>query len=327
MNNYDIKSRYQTPEQSSMNFAISMSKTWIIFLQIVGSVLAVIGLVSGMVFFNSLDYNTINPKYKLGVPVLFSILSYSLWRTISTAFVIVRFLKQATNEQIVSNRYILASLSLNLGGFFTPWLLTSLPNIETNSTIKPKWFLSRVFSVITLVGFAILLVALLLQLNKVTGGNISSAFNKTNPYYSITIVLIFISVLFILVGVPSIALYYNKNSEEQFEDDTSTSTTMRIFAYFYLVVTTIELFIVMWLCLLRLVGGFSRLINAFDNDGGINPFAVLFALIYIIFQITYVLFLWRMIVEVIKGIWKRDGIIKLSIYDKLKAREKMLRAK
>ncbi|UWD34735.1 hypothetical protein NX779_02875 [Mycoplasma cottewii] len=326
MHNYDdIKTSYQT-YPSSTNFSISISKTWIIFTQIFSSLIAAGVSIYLMYLLNSLDYNTINPKYKLGVPLLFSILAYSLWRTIATAFVIVRFLKLATNEQVVSNRYILASLSLNLGGFFTPWLLTSLPNIETNSTIKPKWFLSRVFSVISLVGSTILLSTLVWQLHKVTNGDILSAFNSTNEYYIPTVVLICIAILFILIGIPTIILYYNKNSKERFEGDTSTGTAMRIFAYFYLVVTTVELIIFMCLSLLRLLGGFIRLLDSFDRDR-INPIKLIFALIYILMQFMYVLFLLRMIAQTIKGIWKRDGVVKITIYDKLREREQKLLTK
>ncbi|AJM72029.1 hypothetical protein [Mycoplasma yeatsii] len=302
-----------------------LTKGWIMFAQVFGSLLAVIGLVYSLTLLSKMDYSKIIPEYKLGIPILFAIVTYSLWRTIATAFVIVRFLKKSSDDEFISNRYILASLSLNVGGFLTPWLLTSLPNIQTESTIKPKWFLSRVFSVITSVGSIIFLSTLIWQLHKATNGDILSAFNQSNPFYVPTIVSISISVLFILIGLPTIILYYNKNSQEQFEGDTSTSKAMRVFAYFYLILTTIELAFVMLASLLRLLGGLADLFKELSSDSDpLKFFRVLFTLVRIILQIIYVLFLMRIIAETIRGIWQRDGIVKIRVYDRLKEREQVL---
>lgn len=302
-----------------------LSKGWIMFAQVFGSLLAVIGLVYLLIILSKLDQSTVRPENKLGIPILFAIVTYSLWRTIATAFVIVRFLKNSTDDELLANRYILASLSLNIGGFLTPWLLTSLPNEQTESTIKPKWFLSRVFSVITLVGSLIFLSTLAWQLHKATNGDILSAFNQTNQFYILTIVLVSISGLFILVGLPTIILYYNKNSQEHFEGDTLTSKVMRAFAYFYLILTTIELLGVMLLALLRILGGLARLFDALSsNDDPLKFIRVIFALLGIVLQIIYVMFLMRIIAETIRGIWQKDGIVKIRVYDRLKEREQVL---
>ncbi|MBY7704315.1 hypothetical protein JIY74_29175 [Vibrio harveyi] len=78
---------------------------------------------------------------------------------------------------------------------------------------------------------------------------------------------------------------------------------MRAFAYFYLILTTIELLGVMLLALLRILGGLARLFDALSsNDDPLKFIRVIFALLGIVLQIIYVMFLMRIIAETIRGI-------------------------
>lgn len=247
----------------------------------------------------------------------YATMGYMFWKTIISAVIILRFVKKSTDEELVANRYILASLSLNLGGFLTPWILTSLPNVTTQSTIKPKWFLSRSFAIITTIGSAIFLGILFWQL-KIIGPN-TNWFDQTKEWYWILLGFIIGNGVLLVVGLLAFILFFNKNSKERFEGNTFTSFLMKTIAVFYLVIVTVELILLMIYSILRLIGNIlntARRVLQADNMF-IGVLYLLFGLLSTFFQIYYVIFLTIMISQTIKGIWRKDGVITIKVYDKI----------
>ncbi|WFQ93369.1 hypothetical protein MFERI15181_00277 [Mycoplasma feriruminatoris] len=294
----------------------------IVIFQWVGTIFAVIGMLISLYFLSKIDIRSLDQSKQVLLSIGYASMGYMFWKTIISAAIILRFVKKSQDEELVANRYILACLSLNLGGFLTPWVLTSLPNETTYSTIKPKWFLSRSFAIITTIGSAIFLAILFWQL-RILNSNISTWFNQSKDWYWILVGLVIGNGVLLVVGLLAFALFFNKNSKERFEGNTFTSFLMKAIAVFYLVIVTVELIILMIYSILRLIGNIlntaARVLNA---DNAIIGFLyLLWGLLTIFFQIYYVIFLTIMIGQTIKGIWRKDGIITIKVYDKIKEKE------
>ncbi|AQU77632.1 hypothetical protein [Mycoplasma capricolum] len=299
----------------------SSPRTQIKFFQWVGTIFAVIGMLISLYFLSKIDVKALDQSKQVLLALGYAIMGYMFWKTIISAVIILRFVKKSTDEELVANRYILASLSLNLGGFLTPWVLTSLPNVTTQSTIKPKWFLSRSFAIITTIGSAIFLGVLFWQLKTISPN--TNWFDQSKEWYWILVGFIIGNGVLLVVGLLAFILFFNKNSKERFEGNTFTSFLMKTIAVFYLVIVTIELIVLMIYSILRLIGNIintaARVLQADNALIGVLYF--LFGLLTMFFQIYYVIFLTMMISQTIKGIWRKDGVITFKVYDKLKEKE------
>lgn len=53
---------------------------------------------------------------------------------------------------LCANKWMISALSLTVGGLFTPFIMSSFPNIKIRSTIKPKVFLTKAFGIFMVVG-------------------------------------------------------------------------------------------------------------------------------------------------------------------------------
>ncbi|CBW54361.1 Conserved hypothetical protein, predicted transmembrane protein [Mycoplasma mycoides subsp. capri LC str. 95010] len=295
----------------------SSPRTQIKVFQWVGTIFAVIGMLISLYFLSKINPQQLDQPKQVLLSLGYATMGYMFWKTIISAVIILRFVRKSTDEELVANRYILASLSLNLGGFLTPWILTSLPNVTTQSTIKPKWFLSRSFAIITTIGSAIFLGILFWQL-KTIGPNINW-FDQTKEWYWILLGFIIGNGVLLVVGLLAFVLFFNKNSKERFEGNTFTSFLMKTIAVFYLVIVTVELILLMIYSILRLIGNIlntARRVLQADNMF-IGVLYLLFGLLSTFFQIYYVIFLTIMISQTIKGIWRKDGVITIKVYDKI----------
>ncbi|AEM68600.1 hypothetical protein [Mycoplasma putrefaciens] len=303
-------------------------RQWVVIAQIFGTFFGVLGLIIGIYYLEQIDYNRLQLEQKTWLAIGYAAIAHSLWRAIATAYIIIRFARTSTDDELVANRYVLSALSLNIGGFLTPWLLTSLPNRSTQSTINSKWFLARVFSVLTTVGFAIFLGVLVWQLNRATGGTIANAFNQSNAAKDSLLGFVIVAGVFVVIGLLTIILYFNKNSKERFEGDTFTASIMKFFAYFYIIITTIELIILMIVSIIRMLGNIARTLSRMFNSQGIQAFLIfIFGMLNIFLQVWYVIYLQIMISSTIRGIWRRDGIVSIKYYDKLQEKEDQMAAR
>ncbi|AMK56440.1 hypothetical protein V2P57_03400 [Mycoplasma mycoides subsp. mycoides] len=295
----------------------SSPRTQIKVFQWVGTIFAVIGMLISLYFLNKINVKALDQSKQVLLALGYAIMGYMFWKTIISAIIILRFVKKSTDEELVANRYILASLSLNLGGFLTPWVLTSLPNVTTQSTIKPKWFLSRSFAIITTIGSAIFLGILFWQLKTIEPN--TNWFDQTKEWYWILVGFIIGNGVLLVVGLLAFVLFFNKNSKERFKGNTFTSFLMKTIAVFYLVIVTVELILLMIYSILRLIGNIlntARRVLQADNMF-IGALYLLFGLLSTFFQIYYVIFLTIMISQTIKGIWRKDGVITIKVYDKI----------
>ncbi|AUF83378.1 hypothetical protein CXP39_00975 [Mesoplasma syrphidae] len=285
---------------------------FIVFAQILGTVIAVIGLIAAFYFINDQLKNlaVTDPNFvesKILWSIVLAVCLYMVWKTIYTAIVICKFVKESDDQEIIANRYILAVLSLTLGGFLTPFVLTQFRNMETVSTVKPRWFLSRVLGLTMLVGGILGLGGFLLS--ALTGAfgatGISFADILANTSGLVTfIILISLTAL----GAIGVLTFYGGNKQEIFDGNTTASKIMNSVAVMFLIVATLELVWLIIISIIRLLGAIADLFQKMGQESGfMKAFAIMWALANVVFTFYYVMMIVRISVECIAGIWARDG--------------------
>lgn len=286
---------------------------WIIFAQIAGTIVSVFGFFIYIYYmqkiYNSLPGNQVTNKAV--VSVLLAVISYFAWRTIYTAIVIVRFISHSSDDEISANRYIISALSLSLGGLFTPFLITSLPNVDSSSTIKPKYFLSKVMGLCLTIGAPLLALSYFLPL--ITGTNpikdTSLMFNMNTTLGIISVVVAAVSAITFVIGLLTVSLFYKEKTLNDFNNN-KTSLIVKILSTIWMIVLTIELALVITYAILRLLGAFADLFNA-EREGA---FALIFAFFNLLLTIWYVLMVIYVTVKTMTGIWSIDGTVKIPAY-------------
>jgi len=122
---------------------------------------------------------------------------------------------------LCANRYIVSALSLGIGGFFTPFLLTSFPNVETTSTINPRYFLSKTMGFCILIGAPIL--AFTYFITVFTGMNatasIKDVFKIGSTMGIISIAVLIISLLATILGVVTSGLFRSYQKHNTFDNN------------------------------------------------------------------------------------------------------------
>nr|WP_027063043.1 hypothetical protein [Mesoplasma seiffertii] len=285
---------------------------FIIFAQIIGTVIAVIGLIVAFYFINDeLKRLSIEDPNFVQTKILWSIVLaiclYMVWKTVYTAIVICKFVKENDDQEIIANRYILAVLSLTLGGFLTPFVLTQFRNMETVSTVKPRWFLSRVLGLTMLVGGALGLGGFLLATLTSTLGasGISFADLLANTGGLVTFIIL---IALTTLGAIGVLTFYGGNKQEIFDGNTTASKLMNAVAIMFLVVATLELVWLIVISIIRLLGAIADLFQKIGQESGfMKAFAIMWALANVVFTFYYVMMIVRISVECIAGIWARDG--------------------
>lgn len=117
---------------------------------------------------------------------------------------------KCSDKELCANRYIISSLSLTVGGLFTPFLITSFPNIDTMSTIKPRYFLSKTMGFCTLIGAPILIFSYFLPLLVGTNAiNPKFIFNTNSVVGIISILVLTIGLITFILGLITTKLFFS----------------------------------------------------------------------------------------------------------------------
>jgi hypothetical protein len=305
--------------QQNYNATNYVPRGTIVFLQILGTVFAACGLIAYIILISDVAAGLGGTDVSRAVAALIlGILVYLAWKTIYTAVVIIRFVNKSSDEEIVANRWIISALSLNLGGFMTPFIMTALPNIPTQSTIKPRWFLTKAMGMTALVGAPLGLIAYFLSLTTGTLA-ISSAqlFDTTQSMGVISLIMLVLPILLTLFGAISVALFYQKNSQQIFDQgNTGFATMMNVVAVIWLAVITVELFLTMVMAIIRLIGAIMDFFRAMSSDGAGKFFLLFFALLNLVITFAYVSYLLYLTSRTMVGIWSPTGV-QYRTYEKL----------
>lgn len=302
-------------------------RSLIYFFQIFGTIFAMLGLTIYILFMAEISRAIGNsPEAKATVSLILAILSYLAVKTLIACIIICRFVKNNSDEDILANRFIISALSLNLGGFCTPFLLTRLPNIPVKSTINPRLFLARSMGLNAIICAPIGLMAYFLSIGTgMNALNTTEMFqNPANPY---TLSVLIISSVITLFGAITCLLFFTKKGKEAFETKKGfLGFLTKIIAGIWLIIVTIELFLTMFFAIMRLMGAISDLIRAGSSDGFGKSIMIFMAFINLMLTMVYVIWLLQITASTIKGIWSPQGVV-YGKYEALAKSEEKARKK
>lgn len=278
--------------------------------QIFGMFFALISLAVYINYFGSIS-NGIGGDQAQGralAAMILGFLTYLGWKTIYSGIVIIRFVKNSSDEDVLANRFVLAALSLNLGGFMTPFILTAMPNIPVRSSINPRWFLSRTMGVISVVGAPVSLLVFFLA--ALTGDNaltMEALFDKNLGANGIAIGMLLGQILVTCFGAITVSFFYQKTAQDTFSGQKNgIRTFMRIIATIWLIVTTIELFFVLFFAIMRIFGALADVLNATSNRSG--PLILLWLVMRFFMTVIMMGYYIFTINKTMVGIWSEEGI-------------------
>jgi len=304
-----------------MSSSSSFSRGWIIFLQVFGTVSAVVGLSVYIAYFGQISDNILPSNQaqeaKALTAMILAFMFYLTWKSIYAAVVIIRFVATSTDIELSNNRFVISALSLTLGGFVTPFILTSLPNINVQSTINPRWFISRHMGIISLVGGAIAISVFYgaaMSAGSTGGIKLTGAelFDGSTAAGAISISMLVVNILLVVFGAITIALFYSPKSSLTMltEDNSAYGNALRVIAGMWLVIITVELVLTLVGAVLRLVGVIMDVIEGWSQaDSGFMAFLYVLASIFnIAITFLYTFYLVDMTVKTISGIWSQNGI-------------------
>lgn len=299
---------------NSYNSYTSVPRNWLIFAQVLGTVFSVIGLIV-FIYYMQTIYNSLssdNLTKKSLVALILSVIVYFVWRSIYTAIVIIRLASKSSDIELCANRYIISALSLGVGGFFTPFLITSFPNVDTTSTIKPRYFLSKTMGLCILIGAPILTFVYFLTLftgaNPVT--NINLIFASDSTMATISILVLTITSLAFVFGLATTNLFFSNKTLTAF-DKKNYSKMLQVISTIWMAILTVELVIVILFSIVRLLSALADLFRTGEQSGGIM---MLFALLNFFITISYVGMVIHVTTRTISGLWSLDGTIKIKKY-------------
>lgn len=248
------------------------------------------------------------------VALLLAAIVYYVWRSIYTAFVIIRWAKKSTDEELCANRYIVSALSLGVGGFFTPFLLTGFPNVKTSSTINPRYFLSRTMGLCILIGAPILAFTYFMTVFTGINGSpsIKDMFSIASTMGIISIVVLTVSLLATVLGAVTSGLFFNYEKHNTF-DYNNPSKLFKAISTIWMIIMTIELSLVIFSAILRLLAAFMDFFRAGEQGRGI--LLMLLMLVRFMITISYVGMVIYITTKTIAGLWSIDGTVTIPKYN------------
>jgi len=312
--NYNWNSTNSQGRYGGYNAASRLPRGWLKFSQIAGTFFSVLGLIVFIYYMKDI-YNGLPSSdlvNKAVTALLLSIIVYFVWRSIYTAIVIVRLVDHSSDEELCANRYIISALSLGVGGFFTPFLMTSFPNVDTTSTIKPRYFLSKVMGVCTLIGAPILALTYFIPLLiGTTAVNPSLIFNTNSTMGLISILVLTISAIVFIFGLATTKLFFTKQATSDFANN-NAGKLLKIISTIWMAILTIELVLVIVLSIIRLISALADLFRTREEGAGI--LMMLLALFNLFITISYVGMIIYITTKTMAGLWSIDGTVKIPKY-------------
>ncbi|MBE4704039.1 hypothetical protein [Spiroplasma platyhelix] len=314
-NNNDYN-HYNNPNNANgYNPYSAVPRNWLVMAQIFGTVFSVIGLIVYISYMNDI-YNALasdDLTNKAIVSLMLALIIYFVWRSIYTALIIIRLAKRSSDEELCANRYIISALSLGVGGFFTPFLVTAFPNVATTSTIKPRYFLSKTMAICTMVGFPIFALSYFLPLLVGTNAiaNKNYIFDASSTMGVISIIVLTISVSVFALGLMTWTLFLPYKIQNDF-DNNSNSKLFKLISTIWMSILTIELVFILIFSFFRLIAAFSDFLRAGERGG---LFRMMFALLNLVVTITYVGMVIYITTKTMAGLWSVDGTVTIGKYE------------
>ncbi|WP_338971534.1 hypothetical protein [Spiroplasma endosymbiont of Panorpa germanica] len=220
---------------------------------------------------------------------------YQVWKTIFFGFTIIKFVKTKSDDDIIANRFMLAVYSLTLGGFLTPWMLTKIPNVESNSTLNPRNEIAKVYTKNYVIGGLILIGSYF-----AVGASLNVSLFADNNSQLVSYIVLGIAGAATFLGLIGGIFYWKKNSAEAYEKN----GFMKFIAGIFIVIVTFELMIKIISAFLTIIQAIVDILNSNDR----NFFMKLLIWMNSLITIMYSVFLIKICWATIKGIWSKDGV-------------------
>lgn len=290
------------------NSVTGISRGFIIFAQVFGTMFAIIGLIAYCALLDDVikglgNGSNDNIAAKASAGAIMALIVYFVWKSVWSCVVIIRSMNEMDDFTLSANKWIISALSLTVGGFFTPFIISSFPNIKVSATIKPKPFLTKAFGMFMVVGAPLAMLTYGIYMRNNMGGAAQGW----------TIAVFAISGFLLVLGALNVGFFYQKNANQKYE----SSTFMKLLANTTLVIVTLELVFVMLEAVLRLLANLYRMIYEFSQNGFLWG---LLALVNFMFVMIYVLFVIRLTWETITGIWADE--VEFNVFEPLKDYQK-----
>lgn len=290
------------------NSVTGISRGFIIFAQIFGTIFAVVGLIAYCALLDDVIRGLGNGSSddlaaRASAGAIMALIVYFVWKSIWSCVVIIRSMNEMDDFTLGANKWIISALSLTVGGFFTPFIMSSFPNIKVNATIKPKPFLTKAFGMFMVVGAPLAMLTYGIYMRNNLGGAAQGW----------TIAVFAISACLLVLGALNVGFFSQKDAQQKYE----SSTFMKLLANTTLVLVTLELIVVMLEAVLRLLVNIYQMVYQFQRGGWIYA---LLSLFNFMFAMVYVLFVIRLTWETITGIWTDE--VEFNVFEPLKDYQK-----
>ncbi|AUB31962.1 hypothetical protein [Spiroplasma floricola] len=244
------------------------------------------------------------------VPLIFSVVTFAFVTNTFFCLYIINFLKKADDITLLNNRYIIALFSISIGGIFTPFVLAQMQNIPVESTISPKFTISKGYGGNSLVaGFSALIVYF----------GFSLLWYKQNIFASGLADIILVSVLAVVLfwGVLNCLVFATPGALATWNKKETAYKFMNFIAVINLIVATIILIMQLIQSILSIISIFA---DMFDRKRGF--LGTIFNSMYAAYRIAIQLFIIYTINKIIKGIWAKGDQVQYNDYSKLAEKQR-----
>lgn len=303
MNNTTNQANMSQRCSGGYRYNLNSTRLWIKIANILGTIMAIIGIG----FYYSYAFDKQN---KVGVSddvakllhidlnsipsiIFMVIVNFVFMSSIIFCVALVHFVSTASDEDLIANKWAVAVLSLTVGGFLTPFLLTRLPNVEVKATRNARTTISKWFGFAGLMASIMSGVIIAVQWisNKPEADNL-----QTN---TILIAILATIAAFTLI---SCLVFFRKDTDEKIANNEGVGQFAKVLSIVYTIVATIILILQLIYMVLKIVAIFQ---DMFSSEG--NAFMKILNVIASGFQIAMTVWTMTIIIQVIGGIWKKDG--------------------
>lgn len=226
------------------------------------------------------------------------LLIFLIWAAVKSfvcSFGLLRYAKLPDNE-FVANKYQMAVLSLTIGGFFTPFILIRLPNVDVKTTQNARVTIVKYFGTSGAVAGILTAFALLAVKSTIPGGNQIWVRNQESIYWGMFGGFLALGILTGGITFP----FYGDKAQKVLASRGKNYHYYNVVSIIFTVIATIELCILVVVAILRVFAEFARAAQA---ENGIETFLFLMRAI---FQAVYTVMLMYIVIQVIKGLWRTD---------------------
>ncbi|QHX35757.1 hypothetical protein STIUS_v1c02020 [Spiroplasma sp. TIUS-1] len=291
------------------NTNLSQVRSMLKLFNIVGLIFSIVltfGILASLNQATSMGEPENAAEFALIVTALIAMCSANIYFTL----IILNFVKNSSDDELIANRYILSVFSIGIQGIMTPFMLSNLPNMQTsnnNARMNPKFVIGKHYGMAGLV------------LSVITGGSLALYGQQFNVLNDSNVLITFYVLGGIgLVSLISLPLFWLKSSEESFVNKTGIYPVQIVFSIIALVIATITVVWIMLLAVLRLLQTISNAVNNRDN-----AFIFILSLMMVFLQFWYVQFIWTICISTLKGIWSspNSDALEYKVYTKLDERK------